>query len=557
MSQERLRIVLNGTTLRPNEYDGSKGAKITLRQDENGEARTSFGSDLRLLGERARTIIFDNLINAANPLLASVPILIYDTCCKDIQGNDKLLFEGIIRFGDVKYCEVKQDGTCEMNIEFQDDSTLAKQLQCLKSIFINSKESPDGSITSLGEDEAKAAIYYDYYEETRPKAYMYVLLYLTMFVVNLITPFLIALTILSLGFFRPRRAIQAIYDSFLKRRLHKAPFIYSYLKNACKLCGLNLSSSLFDIGGTYHLLTRMDCATQEGGKDKANADSIYNLYNAPLITPIELLQSFRDLNIRWGIDTQNNLLIVERKDYFSNNVWVDFTAGRAEDIVSLCYEFSGELQPIGAVYKHTSDLSDKTGNESLRNWSGLADWNTPYNPNLQGYDNRTIQYGTSRFVDDELDSVIYNFSRSVLFQIGTFGGLLFSIDYIMIMSSGTAFAPKLLMWDSQSNQVGARVQKLQNPFGGGSQYNIPARLNVSNVNGDTFYHNLLEIDNPQNNLLKNQAYTLIYSYICEDINNFSFGKTVKFFRDSVPVLGTVETVEIDLDKFQMTITGKI
>jgi hypothetical protein len=556
MSNERLRIILDSTVLNADEYDGSAGAKLSIRQNNEGELITSFGSNLKLFG-RGRSIIFNNIINAVNPYLASVSIFIYDMCCLDAQNQPIVLFEGIIKYGDIKWCEQTQDGTCELEVEFQDNSKTARQIQCLKSIFVNQRISPDGSISSAGEDEGRPSFYYDYYEETRPKSFMYIVLYLTMFLVNIITPFLIFLAIVTFGFFRPRRAIQAIYDKFLKRKLHKAPLVFSYLMNACKLCGLNLRSSLFQPGGIYHFLSRMDTATHEGGNDVAEADQIYDIYNAPLITPIELLQSFQDLNIGYSIDNINNLLVVERKDFFSGNTWIDFTGNRQQDVVSICYTFSKEQQPVGARYRHTNDQSDKTGSEAVRNWSGIADWNSPYSPLLQGIKNVTLQYGTSRFVDDELDSVIYNFSQSVLFQVNTFGGLLFTLDYIMIMATGTAYTPKLLMWDGQSARQAARVQKLQNPFGAGSQYNIPARLNVSAVNGNTFYHNLLKIDNPQINLLRNQSFELVCSYICSDIQNFGYGKSILFLKDGVITTGIVENVEIDLDTFQMTITGKI
>lgn len=540
--------------LQPDEYDNTADARLTIRQDAQSGAAYSFGQSLLLFG-RARALVFSEIIDAPAPALASLKIRLFDTCCRDAAGNPALLFDGIIEAGDVRWCEKDVSTTeCFVEVSFRDNGAEADAITCLKNIVIWSREY--NGRTSRGEDEGRPARNLVYYEESRPRVFTSIVLGLAVLVAYVV---LVAIAALSLGIAAgiAANAARQIIDSIIRKRFHRIPFVTSYLANICTLCGLRLSSSLFAQGGFLYNLVRLDAAIQEGGRDQTEAARIFREYNAPNITAIQFLDSFRPLNITYKVS--GNTLYIEPKNFFGQTLWIDFVT-READVLKLCFEQSDTAQPAGRIYQYTNDQSDKAGNEVLRLWSGyVVDYNTPPNPNLRGIDTVTLPYGTARFLNDTLDSPLANAADGGGFAGSLIGGLGALNDRAMIIQTGVIGLPKLLEIDPQSDPAeclvkdfNAKMWLYSNPAANNP---LAGQLNVSTT--ESIYDRLLTIDDPRLNMQKNQRFELTFSYNCDDLRNFAFEKPIQLLRGGAPVLGKVENVEIDLRLGQATISGTI
>lgn len=216
------------------------------------------------------------------------------------------------------------------------------------------------------------------------------------------------------------------------------------------------------------------------------------------------------------------------------------------------------MQPAGEVFKFSEDATDKVGNEIARLWSGeVVDYNTPTNPILSGIKQTTIQYGTSRFIDDGGTSAIKDISQTLLFAVVGLGSNLIEKD-AMIMSSGVCLVPKLLLWDGISPFDNAKVWRV--PSGGAYAYNVPVWLNQdapATFGVPTFFSETLAQTDPRNALSKSLNYTLVFNYSCDDLRSIGYGKTVRISRNNTMVEGSIESIEIDLELGEITINGKI
>lgn len=565
-----IQVILNNVVLNDDEFDGTRDSRVTIRQRDKSGLAFSYGNNLQFYG-RARDIIFSEIINSPNPNTTFIPVVLKDKCCKDDNGDFLTIFEGKIGRGDVKWCE----GQCWIDASFEDNSELAQKLICINNTPIILRESLDGSVTSDGEDEGKSAVYYKYCIEGKSSVIAWLRLFFVTITVGSLFPVIIVISfiiviingiIAFLNLFGanitpinqtlqdPIQLTNTIYNNVIGcNRKHKAPFVYSYITNVCKLCGLNLRSSLFEAGGAYHNLTHLNIPFRRGAFDTAKADEIFITENFPSFTLSQFLDQFKTLNIDYSVEGGD--LVVERKDYFNNQIWIDFTS-RLGDIVKdgLCYEFNDESPKAGRIYEYQEDASD-IGEEANRFWGGnVVDYNKPvYNPNLKGVDTVIIPFAPTRFIDDNFGSVLYGFRNSP--------GLATIIpDNVMLLANGTASTPKLLMWDPSTPKDGGGVQKIVLPSGRAA-YNVDAwlRSDIDQIfaGQDNLYTRLLFIDDPRETALKRQNYELTFAYNCEDLRTFSFGARVRFMQSGNIVIGTVEELEIDYQKKQIRLKGKI
>lgn len=554
----KFQIELNGVSLDPELYSGTKDSKVVIRAKDKTGATFGYSNDIQLFGS-AKDIIFDNIINAPSPYTSAVPIVIRDTCCKDDNGDFYTIFEGRITFQDVKWCE----DDCSVEVNAEDNSIQAQRLQCINDTLIIARESLDTTITSNGEDEGKPAVFFRYCIEDRSKILGFLRIFFLISNVVVLIPFIFAISVIlvifSFGAITPQDIIQFQNNLIAKlvgcNRKHKSPFIYSYLTNVCKLCNLQLSSTLFGIGGPYHNLTYFWAPFEKGKEKIAKAEEVFAEFNFPSQTLTQFLQEFETLNIDFGVE--DGTLYVERKDFFSNNIWIDF-AGREADIIEQCYQFGDDLPKAGRVYEYTQDASD-LGEEANRLWGGrVLDFNVPYNPVLRGVDRVIVPFSPGRFIDDTFGSVIGSADLNIPgFDIP---------DDVLLLSSGTASTPKLLLWDGNSDREDARAPFFVDPPSGQKFYNVDAwiRPTIQQLipGQDNFYTRLLFIDDPRlasdpTVARKFQNYELIFSYNCEDLRTFKIGSRIRLYQFGVQKTGTIETLEIDYQKRQMKITGQL
>jgi hypothetical protein len=560
-----VQVFLDGSPVPADQIDGSQGSKISYDMNsEDGLLAVSYANSLTFSGG-AYAYIISALVDSPTANANSIKLTIFATCCKEQDGSPLRIFSGLISRQDIAFCEGSIEG-CSVEVSSLDNSATAEKINCIRNTIIHARTNPNTGVISDGEDESRDARFIGYYDEVRPYSNAYTGLFLVFYLIVLSTGVLLLITavslivsLLSLGGVRPislNDTRQALAGLVLKKRFHKAPFVSSYLQNACTLCGLALRSPLFQTGGEYHNLMRLDAPYAEGGKTPLEAQGAWLNFNRPNITFAQFFATFKELNLLYAVtDTE---LIFDRADRLQNNIWIDFSADQRE-ILEFCFEPSDTVQPAGEIFKFADDGSDKIGNESNRLWSGNAvDYNTPFNPILSGIRQTTMQYGSARFVSDGGESATADITDTLIYGLASVGTSLVEKD-LLLMSTGTASTPKLLMWDGFSGRFDGKVLR-QRLASGVYGYSIPSWLN-QNTQGSFgvrgFYDNLLFISDPRRSIKKNFAYTLRFTYLCQDLRDIGYGKYVKLLINGNVIDGSIDTVEVDLFKGEMTITGKI
>lgn len=549
-----IKIFLDGQAVADEEVTlGADTATLSYdMSNDEGRLSVGFSNEFGLIGD-AYAYVISRLVDAPNASTNSIALTVEATCCTASDGSPLVVYRGIVSRGEISFCEAGKD-TCVVRITSLDGSRAAEKVQCLKNAIIHERRNG-----SQGEDEERLAPFFGYYEEPRPYSFAYIGIFLVLYLLALTAPFRAVIAFINLlggniNSFNDSTA--TLLSLVLKKRFHKAPFISSYLANACKICGLQLNAPLFQVGGAYRNLTRLDAPYVEGAKDISEARRIYRELNSPNITFEQFFASFKELNL--GYIVTDDTLIFDRIDRIYGQLWIDLSTGDRL-IYDQCYEAADIVQPALETFTFASDAADKIGDESNRLWSGgVVDYNTPINPILTGVRQTQVQYGSARFIDDGIPSATADVLSNPIYAIATLGQSPVARN-AMLMSTGTCAAPKLLIWDSFSPVFDATVRRRRTSTGNYA-YNVAAWLN-QNTQGSFgiqgFYDNLLVISDPRRNLKKNFAFTLRFRYLCEDLRTIGYGKYIKLRRGTQVVRGDIKTVEIDLIKGEMTITGVI
>jgi hypothetical protein len=555
----KFQVILNGITLDPELYSGTKDSKVVIRVDDQSGGTFGYSNDIQLYGA-AKDIIKDNLITSASRYTNAISLIIKDTCCRDDDGDFITIFEGRVTSQDVKFCE----DDCFVEVNAEDNSLQAQRTRCVNDTLIISRESLDKTISSQGEDEGRPAVFFRYCIEDRSKILGFLRVFFLISNVVVLVPFIIViasiLVVLTFGAISPADIIEFQNNLIAKlvgcNRKHKSLFIYSYITNVCKLCNLTLSSpNLFDQGAPYHDLTYFFAPFEKGREKIWKAEDVFEEYNFPSTTFTQFMQEFQNLNIAWSIE--GSVLNVDRKDRLNNDIWIDF-ASRQGDIIEQCYQFGDDLPKAGRVYEYTQDASD-LGEEANRLWGGkVLDYNVPYNPVLRGVERTIVPFSPGRFIDDTFGSVIGDADLNLPgYNLP---------DDVLLLATGTATTPKLLMYDTSTDREDARVPYAQDPSSGNKMYNVDGwlRFDINQIisGQGNFYTRLLFIDDPR--IASSAAvqrkflnYELIFTYNCEDLRTFKIGSQLYLYQDGVQKIATIDTVEIDYQKKQIKVNGQI
>lgn len=541
-------IYLNGRQLQSDEYSGAQGATFTVRQaDSSGEAAFSFSATIAFSGQAANELRAA-IIEAANPFAASIGVEVHDDCC------DTLIFKGRITHQSVSWCEVSPNGSCVVEASISEDTSQSAALACLKSTVISSTKSIDGRITSQGPDEFRGSLYFDYCTEARPASFQYTLVVIA--ATYLLTTGILLYLLSTVA--RPvRDALNRLQDRLLGcGKKIKAPFVHSYLANACKLCGLGLDAPLFNPSGFLHNLVRVDMPYKGDARTRLGADEQYFVFNRPSLTVAEFLDTFKPFNIEWLLD--GNTLRIDRKDRIAGGLIADLTT-RESDIIRLCFSVEDKQLWAGRYYRWPNDQSDKVANQLAQEYSGLIDYNKPvFNPVLSGVQTIDLGYGFLIQNNTYLAESTYNELQNVGVVTAAFNVPTDSI----IAQTETRGYPALGIWDGGSlsdPKIDAYPFKLMDTSV------VPPPFVVTTPSGPiTFpsptlrpnlYSELLAIDEPRNNPPRLFPFELEFMYQCDDLNAVR-GKTVRFTKGGNVVTGYVEQVEINPNSRTMTITGK-
>jgi hypothetical protein len=404
-----LLIFFDGIPQDLDNFNGTESASFVFRRkDEQGDSAFSFAPELTLVGS-SYDYVKQQIINAVNPNIAGIEVLVYDTCCLNTDGSNRLLFTGKIEGGSVRWCTFP---TCEAQVTIIDNSQDALAIRCLKEHFPWSTNNTMGfnipnpvsiSLDTNGYDQFRVAPYMYYCNDPKPSAIQEAIMILGIFIFIAGAPILLFLQLGNIIGGNGQNVFEDLTNLIVGcGRRHVTPFLDSQFKNLCKLCQIGYQSSLFDVGGYYHDTVRLDAAYVPGVRaypwDRVG-ESIYNLDNKPNLNGIQFLDQLKQLNIDWRV--VNGILTIERKDYFAGSQWFDTANLQPNQLLSVCYESLGERPASYAEYEYILDGIDNSGDEVRRKWvDRVIDWNGSNNPQQLGLFSKKLFYGAAQFRDD-------------------------------------------------------------------------------------------------------------------------------------------------------------
>jgi hypothetical protein len=347
-------------------------------------------------------------------------------------------------------------------------------------------------------------------------------------------------------------------------RSHKAPFFHSYLTNLCDICGLTLSSSLFEPGGDFYNLMRLDATRTKGRRQPTDIEAAF-LENRPNLNGVQLLEDLAQFNIDWIV--KDGRLVIERKDVIAGALWFNLDDIPKERIVELCFNYTEAKPPAFAEYTYQTDGVDGAGDEVNKRYTeSVIDWNSPPAAALSGLFEKSISYGTPQFRRDALRPDISPLDRPFYSSPIGYPNVLEEYKNALLLSKGTAFLPKLLIWDG-AELAERRGFARRYPVGDLWHYQPELYIyeDLSEIpNGappgvDTLYQRLLYLDDPRAAGVRLRSFTLKINYDCELKNGAATAPGLKI---GLPYCGQnvealVEEVEVSEDDRVMTISGKI
>ena len=563
-----LAIYFDGIPQDLNNFNGTESASFVFRRkDEAGDSAFSFAPELTVVGDTYE-YIKQQIINAPNPNIAAIDVLIYDTCCLNPDGSDRLLFTGKIEGGSVRWCTFP---TCEAQVTVVDNSQDANAIRCLKNNFPWDTLSANtvNNQPTLGIDEFRFAPQMYYCNDLKPSITQEAIMLLGLYYIVLFTPVLALLQLFNLATGVDTNVFQNLSNLIVGcGRRHIAPYLDSQFKNLCKRCGLGYQSSLFDVGGYYHNTVRLDIGFVAGPRNDGPddlRDTRANFDNRPNLNGIQFLDELKQWNIEWRV--VNGVLQIERKDYFAGVEWFNTDNLQDNQLLSICYESLGERPAAYAEYEYPKDGVDNSGDEVAKRWTDrVIDWNAAGNPQQVGLFSKTFTFSATQFrfdynapdinpIDKPFYVTFYPFVQNPENEVA------------MFLEKGISSFPKLINLREVVNQ-NITSSTLQRGFGipdialmsnGKRAYNYKWYVKASPFvagNGqqyDTAYQKLLYIDDPRLTSVKTRKVTISVTADCDLLTSLDIDKYITTSQ------GQVQITEItyDTNNNSLTINGLI
>jgi hypothetical protein len=561
-----LLIYFDGIPQDLDNFNGTESASFVFRRkDEAGDSAFSFAPELTVVGDTYE-YVRQQIINAPNPNIAGIEVLIYDTCCLNADGSDRLLFTGKIEGGSVRWCTFP---TCEAQVTVVDNSEDALAIRCLKEHFPWSERNTTepNPFSTLGYDTFRFAPFMYYCNDPKPAAIQEAIMILGIFVFIVGAPIFALLQLGNIISGNGQNIFEDLTDLIVGcGRRHITPYLDSSFKNLCQLCRIGYQSSLFDVGGYYHNTVRLDAAYVPGIRaypwesyTQGWRDNWVNLNG------IQFLDQLKQLNIDWRV--VNGILIIERKDYFAGSQWFDTDNLQPNQLLSICYESLPERPASYAEYEYSLDGVDNSGDEVRNKWvNRVIDWNASNNPQQSGLFSKKLLYGAAQFRDDwaapdvnPIDKPFYT----------TFYPLAQDAENTaaMFISKGVLTYPKLI---NLKMVVGADITNVDLRRGvgipdvllmsnGKKLYNYKWHIKENPIvagNGqsyDTAYQRLFYIDDPRLTSVKTRKVNISISADCDLLTTLDIDKYVTTSQ------GQVQITEItyDTNNNSLTIQGLI
>lgn len=562
-----LLIFFDGIPQDLDNFNGTESASFVFRRkDEAGDSAFSFAPELTVVGYTYE-YVRQQIINAPNPNIAAIEVLIYDTCCLNPDGSDRLLFTGKIEGGSVRWCTFP---TCEAQVTVVDNSEDALAIRCLKNNFPwdSLRANTVNNQSTLGYDEFRWAPWLYYCNDLKPSATQEAIMILGIFLFIIIGPILFLFQLANLVTGLDRNEFEILSNLIVGcGRRHIAPFLDSQFKNLCKRCGLGYQSSLFDVGGYYHNTVRLDISFVPG-PSFAN-QGIFNDYaemdNKPNLNGIQFLDELKQWNIDWRV--VNGVLQIERKDYFVGTEWFNTDNLQNDQLLSICYESLGERPAAYAEYEYPKDGVDNSGDEVAKRWTDrVIDWNPTDNPQQGGLFSRNFTFSATQFrfdfhapdvnpIDKPFYVAFYPFVQNPENEIA------------MFLEKGVSNFPKLINLRTVVNQ-NITLGNFQRGIGVPDIAVMPNSKRAYNYkwyvkqlpfvagNGqqyDTAYQRLFYIDDPRLTSVKTRKVTISVTADCNLLTTLDIDKYVTTSQ------GQVQITEItyDTNNNSLTINGLI
>jgi len=560
-----LLIFFDGIPQDLDNFNGTESASFVFRRkDEAGESAFSFAPELTVVGDTYE-YVKQQIINAPNPNIAAIQVLIYDTCCTNPDGSDRLLFTGKIEGGSVRWCTFP---TCEAQVTVVDNSVDAEAIRCLKEHFpwSESNTTEPNPFYTLGADTFRFAPYMYYCNDPKPAGTQEAIMILGIFIFIVLTPLLLVFQLLSIASGNTGNIFDEL-STFIVGcgRRHITPYLDSQFKNLCQLCRIGYQSSLFDVGGYYHNTVRLDTPFVPGkGRIGGVRSLTWFKLNKPNLNGIQFLDEFKEFNIQWRV--VNGVLQVERKDYFSGTEWFNTDNLQNDQLLSVCYESLGERPAAYAEYMYAKDGVDLSGDEVAPRWvDSVIDWNPTNNPQQTGLFSKTFQFGAAQFRNDgsALDVNPIDKPFYVAFYPFVQNG---EYEHSLFMSTGVSSFPKLIGVQNTIHAPGP--VNINNPgyiipdfieTSEGRIYNYKWHVREnplvdnSGQQYDTAYQTLLYIDDPRLTSVKTRKVTISITADCDLLTSLDIDKYVTTSQ------GQVQITEItyDTNNNSLTINGLI
>lgn len=564
-----MRILIDGADM--TEFvDGIKDVSIT-HQKKDGENKSSkkFTKELTFFGDaydHMKPILIDSPFGKNN--FCSVKI--YDTCCKDDDGNEFLVFEGAVRGDTIDWCE----GDCFFKGTCIEHTEATKKIDCLKTTLI--WDNWNGFMS-------KAHPRMTYCDELRPNWLHHVVIILgilSTFTLYILTPIVAVISVIVtavcflvdlFGGDCPDELEDGILDDYINfinlfkqnilgcGRQHPSPLVRDYISNVCDKCGIPWSSTVYkNPTSDYYNTVYMYAPVEKGTRDTSVKMIEKNLPNHTLETFLEQLKA-GPLNLDWNV--KNGVLYIERKDFFWTNVsWID--TNNIDLDGQICYKWRDEEKPAFADLAYTEDPVDQCGNEAKERYWEIIEWNVPFNELQKGKLEARFPFGMSRWRKDGIDpDVIGAYSGAPFFS-----GVIAQYNDALIMQSGVCFQPKLLIWDG-SSLVSSFVKKFfiaGSPILPGQNYNAPYHMDEYGVATNTMYPTtqpfmsaygrFWSIENPKTNPDKGKNFNFTFNFTCDQLQDFDIFKNVDLSEGS----GRIDEVTFTYgEKRQCKVTGKV
>jgi hypothetical protein len=296
--------------------------------------------------------------------------------------------------------------------------------------------------------------------------------------------------------------------------------------------------------------------------------------------PIETGQTFLDnllkptFNGDWQII--GNTLYFERKDYFiSNSSWIDSEQLMNDNRIidnKVCFSWIDDDRFAYGRYEYVPDAIDIIGNEAMKRYNDIVEWNQPFSAVQKGVKINTLPFSPARFRSDGVDGEGTIWDILAIFQGGIlnliFGGQLVSNKTnVLLLNQHTAMNYKLLMWDGVDRENARIENNYSTAFTGGAVVVDGETIPTSNLfnyplwfkagYNNNLYSLFHYIDNPKLPSAQNFNFDFTFQFNCSDLTNFDFSKTVRIIQNGTAKNGQVKEVKINFINRTMQVSGVV